>query len=134
MTNRFKAARQNTDFTHTDVNSDVNSDVKENIEQPSEKNIITRNQSVVIIEKNTLPVAKRIRTKHGRNLTTPLFVEELTAIEEAVKKLGQEQDISMAIFIRQTILDQCKKVLGKEDFNQIMTNQLNSIKPKKEKK
>ena len=35
MTNRFKAARQNTDFTHTDVNSDV----KENIEQPSEKNI-----------------------------------------------------------------------------------------------
>ena len=129
MTNRFKAARQNTDFTHTDVNSDV----KENIEQLSEKNIITRNQSVVIIEKNTLPVAKRIRTKHGRNLTTPLFVEELAAIEEAVKKIGQEQDISMAIFIRQTILDQCKKTLGKEAFNQIMANQLNSIKPKKEK-
>ena len=39
----------------------------------------------------------------------------------------------MATFIRQTILDQCKKVLGKEAFNQIMTNQLNSIKPKKEK-
>ena len=29
MTNRFKAARQNTDFTHTDVNSDV----KENVVQ-----------------------------------------------------------------------------------------------------
>ena len=56
------------------------------------------------------------------------------SIEEAVKKLGKEQDISMATFIRQTILDQCKKVLGKEDFNQIMANQLNSIKPKKEKK
>lgn len=130
MTNRFKAARQNTEFTHNDVNSDV----KENIEQPSKINIVTRNQSVITIEKNTLPVAKRVRTKHGRNLTTPLFVEELTAIEEAVKKLGQEQDISMATFIRQTILDQCKKVLGKEDFNQIMANQLNSIKPKKEKK
>ncbi len=129
MTNRFKVARQNTEFTHNDVNSDV----KENIEQTSKKNIITRNQSVVIIEKNTLPIAKRIRTKHGRNLTTPLFVEELIAIEEAVKKIGLEEDISMATFIRQTILDQCKKVLGKEAFNQIMTNQLNSIKPKKEK-
>ena len=130
MTNRFKAARQNTDFTHTDVNSDV----KKNIEQLSEKNIITRNQSVVIIEKNKLPIAKRIRTKHGRNLTTPLFVEELAAIEEAVKKIGQKQDISMATFIRQTILDQCKKTLGKEAFNQIMANQLNSVKPQKEKK
>jgi hypothetical protein len=129
MTNRFKAARQNTEFTHNDVNSDV----KEKIDQPSKTNIITRNQSVVVIEKNALPVAKRIRTKHGRNLTTPLFVEELIAIEEAVKKLGKEQDISMATFIRKTILDQCKKVLGKEDFNQIMANQLNSIKPKKEK-
>ena len=130
MSNRFKAARQNTDFTHTDVNSDV----KKNIEQLSEKNIITRNQSVVIIEKNKLPIAKRIRTKHGRNLTTPLFVEELAAIEEAVKKIGQKQDISMATFIRQTILDQCKKTLGKEAFNQIMANQLNSVKPQKEKK
>ena len=129
MTNRIKAARQNTEFTHNDVNSDV----KENIEQPSKINIVTRNQSVITIEKNTLPVAKRVRTKHGRNLTTPLFVEELTAIEEAVKKLGQEQDISMATFIRQTILDQCKKVLGKEGFNEIMANQLNSVKPKKEK-
>ena len=91
MTNRFKAARQNTEFTHNDVNSDV----KENIEQTSKKNIITRNQSVVIIEKNTLPIAKRIRTKHGRNLTTPLFVEELIAIEEAVKKIGLEEDISI---------------------------------------
>ena len=54
-------------------------------------------------------------------------------IEEAVKKLGQEQDISIATFIRQTILDQCKKVLGKEGFNEIMANQLNSVKPKKEK-
>ena len=130
MTNRFKAARQNTEFTHNDVNSDV----KENIEQTSKKNIITRNQSVVIIEKNTLPIAKRIRTKHGRNLTTPLFVEELIAIEEAVKKIGLEEDISMATFIRQTILDQCKKTLGKEAFNQIMANQLNSVKPQKEKK
>ena len=129
MTNRFKAARQNTESTHNDVNSDV----KENIEQSSKINIVTRNQSVITIEKNTLPVAKRVRTKHGRNLTTPLFVEELTAIEEAVKKLGQEQDISMATFIRQTILDQCKKVLGKEGFNEIMANQLNSVKPKKEK-
>lgn len=129
MTNRFKAARQNTEFTHNDVNSDV----KEKIDQPSKTNIITRNQSIVVIEKNALPVAKRIRTKHGRNLTTPLFVEELIAIEEAVKKLGQEQDISMATFIRQTILDQCKKVLGKDAFNEIMANQLNSIKPKKEK-
>lgn len=39
----------------------------------------------------------------------------------------------MATFIRQTILDQCKKVLGKEGFNEIMANQLNSVKPKKEK-
>lgn len=33
----------------------------------------------------------------------------------------------MATFIRQTILDQCKKVLGKEGFNEIMANQLNSV-------
>ena len=28
MTNRFKAARQNTEFTHNDVNSDVKEKIK----------------------------------------------------------------------------------------------------------
>ena len=47
--------------------------------------------------------------------------------------VASAKDISIATFIRQTILDQCKKVLGKEGFNEIMANQLNSVKPKKEK-
>lgn len=71
MTNRFKAARQNTEFTHNDVNSDV----EENIEQPSKINIVTRNQSVITIEKNTLPVAKRVRTNMAEILQ-PLFLSK----------------------------------------------------------
>ena len=84
MTNRFKAARQNKEFTHNDVNSDV----KENIEQNSKMNIVTRNQSVITIEKNTLPVAKRIRTNHGRHPTPPLLAQDLPALEEPVQKIG----------------------------------------------
>ena len=125
MTNRFKNARQNREFTQDDVNSDV-----KEVSEPITNKIITRNKSVVLIEKNTIPMAKRTRTKHGRNLTTPLFVEELNVIDEAVKKIGQDQDISINIFIRQTILEQCKKILGKDIFNEIMSNQQNSIKNK----
>jgi hypothetical protein len=126
MSDRFKKALKNQEFIHEDVNSDI----KPNQEPKTE--IITRNKSIVHIEKNTLPTAKRVRTKHGRNITLPLYVEELTAIEETVKKLGQDQDISISIFIRQAILDQCKKILGKDDYNEILNNQMNTVKPKKD--
>ena len=107
--NRFAKARQNKEFTHIDVNSDV----KDSTSVTPSNKIITRNKSVVLLEPNTLPVSTRSRTKNGRNLTIPLFVEELNIIEKAVTILGQKSDTSINNLIRQTILDQCKKIIGK---------------------
>jgi hypothetical protein len=53
-------------------------------------------------------------------------------IDEAVKKLGQDQNISISVFIRESILQQCKKVLGAKEYQEILNNQLNVTKPKKE--
>ena len=55
MSDRFKKALKNQEFIHEDVNSDI----KPNQEPKTE--IITRNKSIVHIEKNTLPTAKRVR-------------------------------------------------------------------------
>lgn len=130
MSNRFKKAMENTEFTQDDVNSDAK--VSDGKEKKDKEQIVTRNKSIINIEKNTLPIAKRVRTKHGRNLTIPLFVEELNVIDEAVKKLGQDQNISISVFIRESILQQCKKVLGAKEYQEILNNQLNVTKPKKE--
>ena len=127
--NRFAKARQNKEFTHIDVNSDT----KDSTGTPPSNKIVTRNKSVVLLEPNTLPVSTRSRTKNGRNLTIPLFVEELNIIEKAVTILGQQSDTSINNFIRQTILDQCKKIIGKEEYQKMLSQQLNVIKTSKEK-
>ncbi|UIJ77573.1 hypothetical protein [Acinetobacter sp. SH20PTE14] len=127
--NRFAKARQNKEFTHIDVNSDAKDSAST---LPSNK-IVTRNKSVVLLEPNKLPVSTRSRTKNGRNLTIPLFVEELNIIETAVNILGQKSDTSINNFIRQTILDKCKKIIGKEEYQRMLNQQLNVIKTPKEK-
>ena len=127
--NRFAKARQNKEFTHIDVNSDA----KDSTDSTPSHKIVTRNKSVVLLEPNTLPVSTRSRTKNGRNLTIPLFVEELNIIEKAVTILGQQSDTSINSFIRQTILDQCKKIIGKEEYQKMLSQQLNVIKTPKEK-
>ena len=127
--NRFAKARQNKEFTHIDVNSDT----KDSTGTPPSNQIVTRNKSVVLLEPNTLPVSTRSRTKNGRNLTIPLFVEELNIIEKAVTILGQQSDTSINNLIRQTILEQCKKIIGKEEYQKMLSQQLNVIKTSKEK-
>ncbi|UZA44375.1 hypothetical protein LP090_13055 (plasmid) [Moraxella bovis] len=127
MDNKFKKARQNTDFVEN-----INSDVTTN-EKPTTSTVITRNQKAVTIAENTLSLRERSRTKHGRNLSVPLFVEELMLIEEAVNHLSKSQDISLSTFIRQTLLDKCQKILGKDEYNKINELKYNVVKNKREK-
>ena len=124
--NKFKAARENKDFVQ-----DVNSDATE----PTSKQITvtSRNKSQIILEPNTLSQRERSRVKNGRNLTIPLFAEELLMIEAAVESLAQKEDISINSFIRNIVLDKCKKVIGKDAFNKLNENKLNVVKAKKEK-
>lgn len=124
--NKFKAARENKDFVQ-----DVNSDATE----PTSKQITvtSRNKSQIILEPNTLSQRERSRVKNGRNLTIPLFAEELLIIEAAVESLAQKEDISINSFIRNIVLDKCKKVIGKDAFDTLNENKLNVVKAKKEK-
>ena len=124
--NKFKAARENKDFVQ-----DVNSDATE----PTSKQITvtSRNKSQIILEPNTLSQRERSRVKNGRNLTIPLFAEELLMIEAAVESLAQKEDISINSFIRNIVLDKCKKVIGKDAFDTLNENKLNVVKAKKEK-
>ena len=122
--NKFKAARENKDFVQ-----DVNSDATE----PTSKQITvtSRNKSQIILEPNTLSQRERSRVKNGRNLTIPLFAEELLMIEAAVESLAQKEDISINSFIRNIVLDKCKKVIGKDAFDKLNENKLNVVKAKK---
>ena len=124
--NKFKAARENKDFVQ-----DVNSDATE----PTSKQITvtSRNKSQIILEPNTLSQRERSRVKNGRNLTIPLFAEELLMIVAAVESLAQKEDISINSFIRNIVLDKCKKVIGKDAFDKLNENKLNVVKAKKEK-
>ncbi len=124
--NKFKAARENKDFVQ-----DINSDATE----PTSKQITvtSRNKSQIILEPNTLSQRERSRVKNGRNLTIPLFAEELLMIEAAVESLAQKEDISINSFIRNIVLDKCKKVIGKDAFDKLNENKLNVVKAKKEK-
>ena len=72
----------------------------------------------------------RSRTKNGRNLTTPLFVEELELIEKAVSIKAEDMELSISAWIRKTLLDAAKKIVGKEEAEKILSNQLNVIKNK----
>ena len=124
--NKFKAARQNKEFVQ-----DVNSDAADSA--PKQITITSRNQSQVTLEPNTLSQRERSRVKNGRNLTIPLFAEELLIIEAAVESLSQKEDISINAFIRNLVLDKCKKVIGKEAFDELNDRKLNVIKAKKDK-
>ena len=123
---KFRYARENKDFVQ-----DVNSDATE----PTSKQITvtSRNKIQIIHEPNTLSQRERSRVKNGRNLTIPLFAEELLMIEAAVESLAQKEDISINSFIRNIVLDKCKKVIGKDAFDKLNENKLNVVKAKKEK-
>ena len=123
--NKFKAARQNKEFVQ-----DVNSDAADSA--PKQITITSRNKSQVTLEPNTLSQRERSRVKNGRNLTIPLFAEELLIIEAAVESLSQKEDISINAFIRNLVLDKCKKVIGKEAFDELNDRKLNVIKAKKD--
>lgn len=123
MDNKFKKARQNASFVE-DVNSDIEQDTI------ATNTLVTRNQKSVTIEPNTLSQKERSRTKHGRSLSVPLFVEELSLIEQTVEHLNKNSDISLSNFIRQTLLEKCQKVLGKDEFNKISDLKYNVVKIK----
>ena len=118
---KFKRARQKQNFVQ-DTNSDV--------EQKNIKTVVTRNKSSVQLEENTLSARQRSRTKHGRNITVPLFHEELTAVDEAVAQIAMDKDISINNFIRDAILKEAKRILGKNKYETIFYNKLNVVKNK----
>ena len=124
--NKFKAARENKDFVQ-----DVNSDAAD--PTPKQITLTSRNKSKITLEANTLSQRERSRVKNGRNLTIPLFAEELLIIETAVESLSQKEDVSINSFIRSIVLDKCKKVIGKDAFDKLNENKLNVVKAKKEK-
>lgn len=124
--NKFKAARQNKEFVQ-----DVNSDAADPV--PKKIIVTSRNKSQITLQPNTLSQRERSRVKNGRNLTIPLFAEELLIIEAAVESLSQKEDISINAFIRNLVLDKCKKVIGKEAFDELNDRKLNVIKAKKDK-
>ena len=122
--NKFKAARENKDFVQ-----DVNSDAAD--PTPKQITVTSRNKSKITLEPNNLSQRERSRVKNGRNLTIPLFAEELLIIEATVEKLAQKEDVSINSFIRNIVLDKCKKVIGKDAFDKLNENELNVVKAKK---
>lgn len=118
--NRFKRAREQVEFVH-----DINSDTQE--PQVLEK-VITRNKNEVVIEPNDLTPKQRSRTKHGRNISVPLYVEELEIIEAAVEKISLQQEISVSNFIRQSLLSRCQEILGQSEYERLNAIKRNVVK------
>ena len=118
--NRFKRAREQVEFVH-----DINSDTQE--PQVLEK-VITRNKNEVVIEPNDLTPTQRSRTKHGRNISVPLYVEELEIIEAAVEKISLQQEISVSNFIRQSLLSRCQEILGQSEYERLNAIKRNVVK------
>lgn len=118
--NRFKRAREQVEFVH-----DINSDTQE--PQVVEK-VITRNKNEVVIEPNDLTPKQRSRTKHGRNISVPLYVEELEIIEAAVEKISLQQEISVSNFIRQSLLSRCQEILGQSEYERLNAIKRNVVK------
>lgn len=119
--NRFKKAREQVDFVQ-----DVNSDTQDNTK--TVEKVITRNKNEVVIEPNNLTPKQRSRTKHGRNISVPLYVEELEIIEATVDKLSQQHEISVSNFIRQTLLNRCQDVLGQDEYEKLNALKRNVVK------
>jgi len=120
--NRFKRAREQVEFVQ-----DINSDTQE--AQLIEK-VITRNKNEVVIEPNDLTPKQRSRTKHGRNISVPLYVEELEIIEAAVEKVSSQQEISVSNFIRQSLLSRCLEILGQTEYERLNSLKRNVVKGK----
>ena len=118
--NRFKRAREQVEFVQ-----DINSDTQE--AQLIEK-VITRNKNEVVIEPNDLTPKQRSRTKHGRNISVPLYVEELEIIEAAVEKISLQQEISVSNFIRQSLLSRCQEILGQSEYERLNAIKRNVVK------
>lgn len=87
---------------------------------------VTRNGTVIKLEKNDLPTRKRQRKAHGTNLTIPLYFEELIAIEEAFEKENLAE--SLNDFIRVQLLAKAKSILGADEFKEVLANELNKVK------
>ena len=119
--NRFKKAREQVDFVQ-----DVNSDTQDNTKIVEK--VITRNKNEVVIEPNSLTTKQRSRTKHGRNISVPLYVEELEIIEATVGKLSEQHEISVSNFIRQTLLNRCQDVLGQDEYEKLNAVKRNVVK------
>ena len=119
--NRFKKAREQVDFVQ-DVNSDTQDTIK------AVEKVITRNKNEVVIEPNNLTTKQRSRTKHGRNISVPLYVEELEIIEASVEKISVQQEISVSNFIRQTLLNRCQEILGQNEYEKLNAVKRNVVK------
>lgn len=87
---------------------------------------VTRNGTIIKLEKNDLPTRKRQRKAHGTNLTIPLYFEELIAIEEAFEKENLAE--SLNDFIRVQLLAKAKSILGTDEFKEVLANELNKVK------
>ncbi|MEN8339912.1 hypothetical protein ABTK95_18930 [Acinetobacter baumannii] len=87
---------------------------------------VTRNGTVIKLEKNDLPTRKRQRKAHGTNLTIPLYFEELIAIEDAFEKENLAE--SLNDFIRVQLLAKAKSILGADEFKEVLANELNKVK------
>ena len=119
--NRFKRAREQVDFLQ-DVNSDTQDTIK------AVEKVITRNKNEVVIEPNSLTPKKRSRTRHGRNISVPLYVEELEIIEATVGKLSEQHEVSVSNFIRQTLLNRCQEILGQNEYEKLNAVKRNVVK------
>lgn len=119
---KFKRAREKSSFIQN-INSDI--------VNPSElKKITTRNKSEIQIEPNKLDNKNRSRTKQGRNITVPLYVEELTIIEATAAKISEINDISINSFIRETLLLKCRELLGEQEYEKLSSIKYNVVKNK----
>lgn len=119
--NRFKKAREQVDFVQ-DVNSDTQDTIK------AVEKVITRNKNEVVIEPNRLTPKQRSRTRHGRNISVPLYVEELEIIEATVGKLSEQHEVSVSNFIRQTLLNRCQEILGQNEYEKLNAVKRNVVK------
>ena len=119
--NRFKKAREQVDFVQ-DVNSDTQDTIK------AVEKVITRNKNEVVIEPHSLTPKQRSRTRHGRNISVPLYVEELEIIEATVGKLSEQHEVSVSNFIRQTLLNRCQEILGQNEYEKLNAVKRNVVK------
>ncbi|MFX9843552.1 hypothetical protein ABTP46_14935 [Acinetobacter baumannii] len=90
---------------------------------PFEKHHTARNNIQIELLKNDLTARKRNRKKHGTNLTVPLYIEELLAIQDAFE-IDQSVD-SVNDLIRKTILAKAEEILGERKYKKVIAEEWN---------